>query len=232
MATGALPSALRFAGPLLNIGSGAFNLAEGNIEQGAGTLGGTATGALIGSIFPGIGTLLGASIGGGAGGFLGGLFGGGSKPKRPSASARSFAAGSATSSAFQGALNQANSLPTIAQVLQIQAPHGEFQTGSGWNAERGNWAKGIDFGWAGDWDDPASPQWTTAIARLSDPTTVQTDPEFVTKFIEGLWIQGPGQTGAVPYNDALTKQTQDQMMAALPNLPVYQEFKKYIATKR
>lgn len=80
---GSLGSILAGAGALANVGMGAWNLAQGNVGKGVGTLAGTGVGAgagaAIGSIVPGVGTLagalLGAGLGGGAGGLLGNLFG-------------------------------------------------------------------------------------------------------------------------------------------------------------
>lgn len=71
----AITPALSWAGPLLGVGMGALDLAEGNIGRGAGTLAGMGAGALAGSVIPGIGTLVGAGIGAALGGGVGGLFG-------------------------------------------------------------------------------------------------------------------------------------------------------------
>lgn len=71
-----LTEILSGVGALAALGSGIFDLTQGNIPRGAGTLGGAALGAAVGSLFPGVGSLLGAALGGGSGGLIGSLFGG------------------------------------------------------------------------------------------------------------------------------------------------------------
>jgi len=107
----------------------------------------------------------------------------------------------------------------LAEVTAIAnapwAPHGELQVGSTMNV----------FGWAGDWDDPPSPEWLRALTLLRTPALVGLGLSWVPDFVRGLWVQGPGQTGAVPYNPDTSYLLQQRFAAALPAVPAYAEIR-------
>jgi hypothetical protein len=74
----------------------------------------------------------------------------------------------------------------------------------------------VSFGWQGDWDDPMSPNWPPTVARvvqaLENPGT---DDAFVRAFTDLLFVMGPGQTGAVPFNPTLTEQLKGTILSFL-----------------
>jgi hypothetical protein len=207
-----LSSFFSAASPFLSAGAGALGLGLTIFSalQGPPTfqniamsgVSGAMSGALLGSVIPGVGTVVGAIAGGLLGGGAGAL-GKGGRSKKPSASARSLAAGQAGAQALSQAISSATTIAELADVLNRQwAPHGEVQVGSN------------GFGWAGDWDDAASPEWLAAIARLREPDIASTDPAFVETFFRNLWVQ-VGQTGAVPLHPELTAQAQEKGLALL-----------------
>jgi len=139
----------------------------------------------------------------------------------PTAQFYSFAAGRQGIANLGNAIGGASSLDALTNVLNTSfAPHGEVQMGSVMDK----------FGWAGDWDDPASPKWLQALADLRDPTKVLSGLPWVDEFVRGLWVQGPGQTGDVPFNPKLTVELQTKITNALPDHPSYASLKQDLGT--
>ena len=114
-------------------------------------------------------------------------------------------------------LPEQTDLSGLTALLNTQfAPHGEVQMGSS-----------EDFGWAGDYDDPASANWLRALGALRDPNIVGggEGADWVDPFVRNLWIKS-GQTGAAdaPNQEAIFK-LQSQFANTLPNLANYQGLK-------
>ena len=226
------------AGPL-GVGMGAMNLSQGDVSgipQIVAGVGATLTGLASTGAAAGLGASAGtvagmAAVGAGlslVGGIAalgpvfhsvfrkGGIFS--TAKNLPTAQYDSFMAGSAGAARLAGNLNNAASLADMAGVLGAQyAPNGEVQIGSD--------IPGVGRIWGGDADDPASPEWGQALSLLRNEAFINSGDPRVSQFIEGLWIQGPGQTGDVPYNGALTFQAQSTLARALPDIPAYADIK-------
>ena len=245
-------NALSLAGGPLSMGSGLYNLSQGDVSgipsivSGAGALtSGLATGGMfsggaaganlgaagIGAVDLGMAPAL-AGLGAGlstVGGIAalgpvfhslfrrGGIFST-AKWQNPSPG-RSFAAGRAGDTALGGAIGTASSISDLTDVLNTQfAPHGEVQLGSS------------GFGWGGDWDDPASPEWQEKLQALRDPAQVNAGLPWVGDFVRNLWAQGPGMTGNVPFNPQRTYDLQQKLVDALPDIEAYQALKADLGT--
>jgi len=108
-------------------------------------------------------------------------------------------------------------LSGLVALLNTQfAPHGEVQMGSS-----------AAFGWAGDYDDPASQHWMQALGALYNPNIVGAGQgmPWVDAFIRGLWVRY-GSTGAADTVDAeAIWKLQSKLAMALPNLPAYASIK-------
>jgi len=111
---------------------------------------------------------------------------------------------------------QQTNLDQLTRLLNTSfAPHGEVQMGSA-----------PEFGWAGDYDDPASANWLSALGALRNPDLVNSGMPWVDPFVRGLWVKS-GQTGIVdtPSRGA-TYDLQRNLTAALPDLPAYAALKQ------
>lgn len=112
------------------------------------------------------------------------------------------------------ATQQPLDISQLTQLLNTQfAPHGEVQLGSS-----------PEFGWAGDYDDPASPNWLGALSALRNPDMVGAGLPWVDPFVRNLWVK-QGQTGATQTSPNESYLLQSQLARALPMLPSYMPLK-------
>ena len=199
--TPAAAGALSGAAPTLSAGLGATGTALA-VMDAIGLLmdlagqnrGGPAT--LSGGLIQGL-------IGGGSKGPFFDIFGGG-KGSIPS-SVVSTAHGQKAAGKFVTALAGAKTFADLQRTITTEfAPNAEFQIGSyGTPGYIGSWPPG-----------PGNPERRAFLNALTELNTTGT-PEQWQNFAKNLWVQGPGQTGAVPPNPEFTQALQGIFRAGL-----------------